>query len=39
MAARGLSGVRRAMLGSVTEEIVRDAQGPVVAARIFPPSV
>jgi len=39
MATRGLSGVRRAMLGSVTEEIVRDAQGPVVAARTFPGGV
>lgn len=35
MATRGLSGVRRAMLGSVTEEIIRDAKGPVVAARTF----
>lgn len=38
MATR-LSGVRRAMLGSVTEEIVRDAQGPVVAVHTFPSSV
>jgi len=36
MATRGLSGVRRTMLGSVTEEVVSDAPGPVLAARSFP---
>ena len=38
MATRGLRGVRRAMLGSVTEEVLREASGPVLAARDFPTS-
>lgn len=38
MATRGLRGVRRAMLGSVTEEVLREAPGPVLAARNFPSS-
>ena len=38
MATRGLRGVRRAMLGSVTEEVLREANGPVLAARNFPTS-
>jgi nucleotide-binding universal stress UspA family protein len=36
MATRGLSGVRRTMLGSVTEEALSEAVGPVLAARTFP---
>jgi nucleotide-binding universal stress UspA family protein len=36
MATRGLSGLRRTMLGSVTEEVVRKAQGPVLAGQTFP---
>lgn len=36
MATRGLSGVRRTMLGSVTEEVLSEATGPVLAARSFP---
>jgi nucleotide-binding universal stress UspA family protein len=36
MATRGLSGVRRTMLGSVTEEVVCEAEGPVLAGRVFP---
>lgn len=36
MATRGLSGLRRTMIGSVTEEVIRQANGPVVAARRFP---
>jgi len=36
MGTRGLSGVRRTMLGSVTEAVIRDANGPVLAARSFP---
>ncbi len=36
MATRGLSGVPRAMLGSVTNQVLRGAQGPVLAARTFP---
>jgi len=36
MATRGLSGVRRTMLGSVTEEVLSEAPGPVLAARTFP---
>ncbi len=35
MATRGLRGVRRAVLGSVTEEVLREATGPVLAARDF----
>lgn len=38
MATRGLRGVRRAVLGSVTEEVLRGARGPVLAARNFPSS-
>lgn len=36
MATRGLSGVRRTMLGSVTETIICEAAGPVLAGRTFP---
>lgn len=36
MATRGLSGLRRTMIGSVTEEVIRRAHGPVIAARRFP---
>lgn len=36
MATRGLSGLRRTMLGSVTEEVVCEAEGPVLAGRVFP---
>ncbi|MFO8098023.1 MAG: universal stress protein [Salinibacter sp.] len=36
MGTRGLSGVRRTMLGSVTEAVMREANGPVLAARSFP---
>jgi nucleotide-binding universal stress UspA family protein len=36
MGTRGLSGVRRTMLGSVTEAVIREANGPVLAARSFP---
>jgi nucleotide-binding universal stress UspA family protein len=36
MATRGLSGVRRTMLGSVTEEVICKASGPVLAGRTFP---
>jgi nucleotide-binding universal stress UspA family protein len=36
MATRGLSGLRRTMIGSVTEEVIRKAHGPVIAARRFP---
>jgi len=36
MATRGRSGLRRTMIGSVTEEVIRRANGPVVAARRFP---
>jgi len=38
MGTRGLSGVRRTMLGSVTEAVIREATGPVLAARSFPDS-
>jgi len=38
MGTRGLSGVRRTMLGSVTEAVIREANGPVLAARSFPQS-
>ncbi|MFB6247171.1 MAG: universal stress protein [Salinibacter sp.] len=37
MATRGLSGLRRTMLGSVTEEVLCEARGPVLAGRVFPP--
>lgn len=36
MGTRGLAGVRRTMLGSVTEAVMREAYGPVLAARSFP---
>ena len=36
MATRGLSGLRRTMLGSVTESVVCEATGPVLAGRLFP---
>jgi len=36
MATRGLSGLRRTMLGSVTEAVVCGAEGPVLAGRVFP---
>jgi nucleotide-binding universal stress UspA family protein len=36
MGTRGRSGVRRTMLGSVTEAVMREAHGPVLAARSFP---
>jgi nucleotide-binding universal stress UspA family protein len=36
MATRGLSGVRRTMLGSVTEAVVSGARAPVLSARSFP---
>lgn len=36
MATRGLSGLRRTMLGSVTEEVICRAEGPVLAGRVFP---
>lgn len=35
MATRGLSGVKRSMLGSVAEGVLRRATGPVVSARSF----
>lgn len=38
MATRGLSGLQRTMIGSVTEEVIRQAEGPVLAARQFPES-
>lgn len=38
MATRGLSGLRRTMIGSVTEGVIRRAEGPVIAARQFPGS-
>lgn len=36
MATRGLSGLRRTMLGSVTESVICEASGPILAARKFP---
>jgi nucleotide-binding universal stress UspA family protein len=36
MATRGLSGLRRTMIGSITEEVIRRANGPVIVARRFP---
>ena len=36
MATRGLSGVRRVMLGSVAEGVLRAARGPVLTSRAFP---
>lgn len=35
MATRGRSGLRRTVLGSVTEEVVCEAHGPVLATRII----
>lgn len=36
MATRGLSGVKRTVLGSVAEGVIRRAPGPVISARSFP---
>jgi nucleotide-binding universal stress UspA family protein len=36
MATRGLSGLKRTMLGSVAEGVLRRAPGPVLSARSFP---
>ncbi len=36
MATRGLSGMKRTMLGSVAEGVLRRAPGPVISARSFP---
>ncbi|PQJ35224.1 universal stress protein [Salinibacter sp. 10B] len=36
MATHGRSGLRRAMLGSVAEEVVAQARGPVLTGRTFP---
>ena len=36
MATRGLSGVQRTILGSVAEEVVCEAVGPVLVGRTFP---
>ena len=36
MATRGLSGVKRTMLGSVAEGVLRQAKGPVLSGRSFP---
>jgi nucleotide-binding universal stress UspA family protein len=36
MATRGISGLSRAMLGSVAEGVLRDAPGPVLSSRAFP---
>jgi nucleotide-binding universal stress UspA family protein len=36
MATRGLSGVKRTVLGSVAEGVIRRASGPVISARSFP---
>lgn len=36
MATRGLSGLKRTVLGSVTEEVIRRAPGPVITARSIP---
>lgn len=36
MATRGLSGVKRLMLGSVAEGVLREAKGPVLSCRSFP---
>jgi nucleotide-binding universal stress UspA family protein len=38
MSTRGLSGVRRAILGSVAEGVLREASGPVLTSRSFPAS-
>ena len=36
MATRGLSGVKRMMLGSVAEGVLQEAHGPVLSCRSFP---
>lgn len=36
MATRGLSGLKRTMLGSVAEGVLRQAPGPVLSGRAFP---
>jgi nucleotide-binding universal stress UspA family protein len=36
MATRGLAGVKRIMVGSVAEGVLREAPGPVVSSRSFP---
>lgn len=36
MATRGISGLSRAMLGSVAEGVLRKAPGPVLSSRAFP---
>jgi nucleotide-binding universal stress UspA family protein len=36
MATRGLSGLKRTMLGSVAEGVLRQAKGPVLSGRSFP---
>jgi nucleotide-binding universal stress UspA family protein len=36
MATRGTSGVKRTMLGSVAEGVLRGAVGPVISCRAFP---
>jgi nucleotide-binding universal stress UspA family protein len=36
MATRGLSRVKRTLLGSVAEEVVTRAKGPVLVGRTFP---
>jgi nucleotide-binding universal stress UspA family protein len=36
MATRGLTGVKRTMLGSVAEGVLRQATGPVLSGRSFP---
>ena len=38
MATRGLSGLKRTMLGSVAEGVLREACGPVISSRSFPAS-
>ena len=38
MATRGLTGVKRTMLGSVAEGVLRQATGPVLSGRSFPTS-
>jgi nucleotide-binding universal stress UspA family protein len=36
MATEGLSGLKRTMLGSVAEDVLRRAPGPVISGRTFP---
>jgi len=36
MSTRGISGLSRAMLGSVAEGVLREAPGPVLTSRAFP---